>query len=140
MKIYLLMISIFITGCVSSPVIYNPNNLTSAKLVKVTTSQKASLFKAGYNTWIEFVWNESEEEITKRNAFWDSMLGEITLPEGKYKFRVSCVDGRREAHPEGVFELVSKKNYQIYCAIRKGKNIFGMTIDAYASLKIREVK
>jgi hypothetical protein len=140
MKTLLLIAITFLSGCSTVPSVYNPNKLNTEEMAIVKTSQQASFFGKGYNTWIEFVWDESDAEITGRNALFDNMMGELSLPAGKYKFRAACVNGHYEGHPEAIFKLESMKVYELSCGIEKGKNLFGMSVDAYAELKISEIK
>ncbi|PCI46757.1 MAG: hypothetical protein COB51_06665 [Moraxellaceae bacterium] len=140
MKVFFLIAIALLTGCSTVPTVYNPNNINLEEMAVVKTSQNASLFGRGYNTWIEYVWDENNNEITGRSPFWDNMLGELSLPAGKYRFKAACVNGQYESHPEAFFRLAPKTRYEISCDIGKGKNLFGMSVDAFAKLKIREIK
>ncbi len=139
MKKYLIFTIILLAGCVSAPVRYNPDNVNEMDLANITTFKATKYFNSGYNAWIEFVWNDSDEEITKRNSYFDNALDEIKLPAGKYKIQVICKDGTREAHPEMLLEIETAKHYVLSCDVRKGSNIFGMAVDSYAKIKVKEV-
>ncbi len=140
MKTLSLAIVIVLTGCAAAPITsYNPNKLPPEKLVEVTTLQEKEFFNNKYNAWIELIWNEKEEELTKRNPLWDRSIDKVSLPEGKYTFQVACTNGRSEGHPKALFELEAGKKYQIYCDIKKGKGFLGIPDDAYASIKIKEI-
>jgi hypothetical protein len=140
MKSYFLFFVLALSSCTTLQPIYNPENVETESLVKVTTLREAQLFSTKYNAWIERIWNEKGEEITKRSEIFDSLLAEFSLPPGIYKFKVSCVNGTYKGNPEAIFELSPNKNYRISCEIGKGENILGFSVDAYAGLKLTEVE
>ena len=139
MKIYYLIFLALVPGCSMPPVIYNPEGLNISKLVTVTTVQENKLYDSGYSAVITRVWNESNEEITNSHAYLDGFTRNVTLREGKYKFRVECSNGIGIARPEASFYLVSGKNYLIYCVIEKKKNFLGILVEDYAAINIKEI-
>jgi len=142
MKKIILLMALTLSGCATTDMVYNPNGMNEQKLVKVETLREASAFSfsAKYNAYIMYVYNEKNEEVTKRNALFSNKISEIKLQPGKYLFKVECKSRNYYADTEGKFELLPSKKYQLYCDIKKGKNIFGGSADASVSLKIREIK
>jgi len=134
MKNYqIIVVLLLLAGCSSAPVIYNPSVVEEASLAKVTVEHSKN-----YNAWIQFVYNSEDIEVTKRGG-WDNLLSEITLEPGTYRFKVRCAGVRGEAYPEVTAKLDASKEYSAYCSISKGKNLLGMTIDAYAEVIIKEI-
>ena len=136
---YVIVLCCLLSACASTAIVYNPLSVNSDQLATVTTQGSAKTLNSGYRAWVELVWDESEKEVTGRKPFFDRPIGEISLVGGKYTFKGSCNNGTIVFEPEAVFDLAPGKKYQLVCVVEKGKNIVGMSIDAYASIKIKEI-
>ena len=134
MNKFLIILFLFvIAGCSSNPVIYNPSVLSEDVLSKISVKHSKT-----YKTWMQFIYNEKGDEITKRTG-WDNLLSEVSLEEGIYKFKVRCASGVREAYPEVTAKIVQSKNYIIFCSVTKGKNLLGLKVDAFAEVIVKEI-
>ncbi|MGY8870419.1 MAG: hypothetical protein ACKVJE_08275 [Pseudomonadales bacterium] len=129
----IIIVMFLLAGCSSNPIVYNPSAIKEVGLAKVVAEPNKH-----YNTWIQFVYNSENVEVTKRGG-WDHLLSEVTLEPGTYRFKVSCASAFSEAYPEVTVKLGMSKKYNIYCSITESENILGMTIDAYAEVIIKEI-
>ena len=143
MKKLIWILMLVLTGCVAPPVVYNPAHSNNNSLVHLKTKHDLSFSSTEYSAWIVQMWDSEGKEISKRNEIIDDMFGErlanISFPAGKYKIEALCKLGYTTAKPEGFFEFVSGKSYELSCAIEKGENLFGMSVDSYASIAIRDL-
>jgi len=135
----LIYLSILIlTGC-ATPQMYNPKSINTQDLSNVRTLSGTGLFlTAEYSAYILYIHDVNNKEITNRNAL-STQINDISLPAGRYHFQVSCRNKWYHGSAAASFKVEPSKNYEITCAVTKGKNFLGISVDSTVHLEIKEL-
>jgi len=139
MRNILFFLAIILAGCETIPPVYNPDGLVDTELVEVTTATRKES-PDGYKSGIVYVYNEIGERVVRHKKLLDVTVEKVFLRPGVYTFDIQCLGGNGVAVPKVTHELLKGKLYKIYCAIGKGKNLFGISVDSFAQAVVREVE
>ncbi|TLM73398.1 hypothetical protein ACONUD_17005 [Microbulbifer harenosus] len=99
---------------------------------------KKNFFSTEYNAFLKGIYDENNNAVFESN-FWKSPIKEIDLHPGTYLIKVSCQNGYFSGYPEVQITLKASESYEVYCSVQKGKNAFGMSVDAAVEAEVKKL-
>lgn len=106
--------------------------------VRITGYKKKDIFSTEYNAFIKGVYDEQDNAIFE-SSFWKQPARQLNLEPGSYLIKLSCQNGYFSGYPEMKVDLNADTQYEVFCAVEKGRNLLGMRVDAMVRGAIREL-
>ena len=136
MKILLLLATIFVSACASTPKLYNASNVEESQLAHLQ-AEKTSFFDSKFFGLLDSAYNEAGEKVIESD-FWSGASREARLEAGTYIFVFKCDNGSVYGFPKTKFTLEPAKSYIFSCVGHTEKGIFNIDFNKAVSIEIKE--